>query len=146
MAAMTNYLENKLVDHIFRATPYTVPTTLHVALFSAAPTDSAAGTEISGGSYARASVPASAIANWNGTHGSTSGASTGTNATCSNAALITFPSPTAIWGSVVGFAIMDAATGGNALFYGDLTIPKTVNNGDAAPTFAAGALTVQLDN
>jgi hypothetical protein len=32
------------------------------------------------------------------------------------------------------------------LFYGDLTLPKTINNGDPAPSFAAGALTVQIDD
>jgi hypothetical protein len=40
----------------------------------------------------------------------------------------------------------DASAGGNLLFYGNLTTPKTVNNGDAAPTFSASALSIQLDN
>lgn len=145
MAAMTNYLENKLVDHVFRATAYTAPATLYVALFTAAPSDTGGGTEVSGGSYARAAVTSGASA-WNGTHGNTTGASSGTNGTISNASAIAFPAPTANWGSITHFAIFDAATSGNMLVWGALATAKTVNNGDPAPTFAAGALTFQIDN
>ena len=59
---------------------------------------------------------------------------------------ITFPAPTASWGVVTGTGIFDAATGGNMLFYGALTISKTINNGDAAPVFSAAALSFQIDN
>ena len=36
------------------------------------------------------------------------------------------------------------ATGGNLLAWGALGASKTINNGDAAPSFAAGALTFTL--
>jgi hypothetical protein len=36
---------------------------------------------------------------------------------------------------------MDAPTGGNIIADGALATPKTVNNGDPAPAFAAGQLT-----
>jgi hypothetical protein len=42
--------------------------------------------------------------------------------------------------------VYDASTGGNLLFYGNLTQAKTVNNGDAAPSFPAGTFTYQEDN
>ena len=146
MAAMSDYLENKLVDFLFRAQTFTPPATLYVALYTANPTDSSAGTEVTGGSYARVAV-ASSLANWAGTQsaGSTT-ASSGTNGTTSNNNAITFPAPTANWGSVTGTAIMDASTAGNMWFFGALGTAKTVNNGDAAPSFAAGQLTVQIDN
>lgn len=139
--AMTDYLENKLADHLFRTTTFTQPTTLAVALYTAAPGETGGGTEVSGGSYARVSNnPANA--NWNGTHGNTTGSSSGTGGQVSNAGVLTFPAPSANWGSVTHFAILDATSGGNMLIYGALTTAKTVNNGDPAPSFQAAALTV----
>ncbi len=139
---MSDYLENKLVDHIFRAQSFSAPATLYVALFTAAPSDSGGGTEVSGGSYARVSVT-SALANWAGTQsaGSTT-ASSGTGGATSNNGAITFPSPTANWGTVTHFGIFDAASSGNLLFHGALTASKTINSGDAAPSFQAAQLAV----
>lgn len=146
MAAMTDYLENKIIDQIFRGQAYTFPGTLYVALFTANPTDSAAGTEVTGGSYARVAVVGS-LANWAGTQAAASTvASSGTGGTTSNNGTITFPAPTANWGVITGIAICDALTAGNELFFGALTTSKTVNNGDAAPSFAAAALSLQIDN
>lgn len=146
MAAMSDYLENKLIDQIFRAQAFTFPTTLYIGLLTAAPTDSTAGTEVTGGSYARVAV-ANALTAWAGTQaaGSTV-ASSGASGTTSNNAAITFPAPTATWGVVTHIAIYDASTAGNILFYSALTTSKTINNGDAAPSFATAALTVQIDN
>ena len=146
MSALSNYLENKLIDHLFRGQAYTAPATLHVGLLTASADDASPGTEVSGGSYARVAVTAS-LANFAGTQaaGSTA-ASSGTGGTTSNNAAITLPAPTAGWGSVSHWAIFDAASGGNLLFYGALGTPKTVNNGDPAPSFAIGALTFQMDN
>lgn len=146
MAAMSDYLENKLVDFIFRGQAYTPPATLYVGLLTAGPSDSSAGTEVTGGSYARVAVTAD-LASWAGTQaaGSTT-ASSGNTATTSNNAAIAFPAPTAGWGVVTHTAIYDAPTGGNLLFYSALTQPKTINNGDAAPEFPVAALQVQLDN
>jgi hypothetical protein len=145
--SMTDTYENKVADVIFRAQAFseTSPASHYVALFTTSCTDSALGTEVSGGSYARVAVTR-ATTSWKGTHGSTTGASSGTNGTISNAAIIQFPAPTANWGSVTAFAIMDASTGGAAVVCNNLTVAKTVNNGDAAPSFAVDALTVQVDN
>lgn len=145
MSAMTDYLENKIIDWLLRATSYTPPATLYVGLLTAAPSDSAAGTEVSGGSYARVAVTSATTA-WNNTQGNTTGASTGGDGTSENAAAITFPAPTANWGTVTHFGIYDAASGGNLLIWAALTTSKTINNGDAAPSFAAGALSFQSDN
>lgn len=143
MAALSDYLENKLIDHILRGQAFTAPANVYVALFTAAPSDSGGGTEVSGGAYARVQV-ASTLENWAGTQsaGSTT-ASSGTGGQTSNNGAITFPAPSgANWGTITHFGIFDASTGGNLLFHGALTASKSVNDGDSAPSFAAGALTV----
>lgn len=157
MSAMTDFLENKLIDFLFRAQALGItgatagagegPATLYIALLTTNTDDDGSPlVEVSGGSYARVGVTSS-LANWAGTQsaGSTT-ASSGTGGTTSNNNAITFPAPTANWGSVVGVAIYDASSGGNLLAYSALSVAKTVNNGDAAPSFAAGALTFQIDN
>ena len=136
MTALTNYLENKLIDHIFRTSSYTKPTSLYVGLITGI-ADAEAGsiTEVSGGSYARV-ARAPLDANWN--------AST-SNGTTSNSATIQFPAATTDWGTCTYFGIWDAATGGNLLIYAPLTAARTITNG-TTPSFGAGALTFQVDN
>lgn len=144
--SMTDYLENKIVDWLVRGQTFTPPATSYISLHTGACSDSSTGTEVTGGSYARVAVTSS-LANWAGTQsaGSTT-ASSGTGGTTSNNGAITFPAPTANWGVITHFGIFDASTAGNQLFCAALTASKTVNNGDAAPSFAAGALTIQIDN
>lgn len=102
--------------------------------------------EVSGGSYGRISVTSS-LANWAGTQSSGSTvASSGASGTTSNNNAITFAAPTANWGVIFGTYIMDASTAGNGLIWTALSVPKTVNNGDSAPSFPAASLTVQIDN
>ena len=106
----------------------------YLALYTAAPSDSAAGTEVTGGAYARA--------NTNGLWATPSGSSP---TTVSNNATITFPTATASWGTIVAFALFDASTGGNRLYWGDLTdATKAVASGDTA-SFASGAITLTED-
>jgi hypothetical protein len=148
MAAMSNYLENKIIDHILRGTPYdTAPSTnVCIALFTTTPSDTGGGTEIpSSNNYTRANVAAS-LSGWTGTHGGSGAVSSGTSGFANNASIISFNAPSGNWGVVQGFGMYDAFTGGNLLFYGALTVPKTINNGDAAPSFAANTLCIQIDN
>jgi hypothetical protein len=148
MAAMSNYLENKLIDHIFRQQAYTAPANTWIGLLTTGSNDANTGqTEVSGGAYSRVRI-GSSLLNWSGTDSpSTTSTSSGTSGTTYNINAITFPVPTgANWGVITAFGMYDAATGGNLLFYGNLTNPKTVNDGDAAPTFSAAALSIQLDN
>lgn len=136
-SSMTNYLEDQVIKHLFRTGSFTKPTVIAHALFTATPGESGGGTEVSGGSYARVDLPP-LDANW--------AATSGGNGTTSNASAITYPAPTANWGVVTSTAQLDATTAGNMLTYGALTTSKTINNGDAAPAFAIGALTFQADN
>ena len=133
MSAMSDYLEGQIRAHVFRTASFTKPTVLAVALYTAAPGETGGGTEVSGGSYAR--VQRNPLdANWS--------AASATDGLTDNVAALTYPAPTANWGVITHFAILDATTGGNFLVYGALTTSKTVNNADPAPAFAAGDLDI----
>lgn len=145
MSAMSDYLENKIIDWLFRGQTFTPPTGLYVGLLTAAPSDTGGGTEVSGNNYARVNL-APSLANWAGTQSATSTtASSGTSGTTSNNAQVSFPTPSASWGTVTHFGIYDATSAGNLLFYGALNIAKTINSGDTV-TFPISSLSVQIDN
>ena len=131
MTAFSDYAEVQLRGHIFRTLTFAKPTVLGVALYTAAPGEAGGGTEVSGGSYARVDVPP-LDANWSG--------ASSTDGLTDNVAAITFPAPTANWGLITDFAILDATTAGNFLIYGTLTASKTVNSSDPAPAFGIGDL------
>ncbi len=134
MGSFSDFLENELLDHVFGNAAYSAPATLYVSLYTVTPADAGGGTEATGGSYARVAVTNNAT--------NFPAASGGAKA---NGTAITFPAPTANWGTVVAFGIHDAASAGNLLAWGALTVNKTINNGDAAPSFAVGDLDITLD-
>ena len=104
MAEFSDFMENKIIDHMLRNQAYTPPATVYVALYTDDPTDADTGTEVSGGAYARQSVTLSAA----------SGGAT------SNSADITFPTATADWGTITHVLLRDASTGGNLLMHSAL--------------------------
>jgi hypothetical protein len=128
MAEFTDFIENKIIDHMLRNQSYTPPSTVYLALFTTPTSDAGGGTEVSGGSYARQAVILSAASG---------GAS-------ENSSDITFPQATADWGTITHVALMDALTGGNMLMHTALDASKTINNGD---TFRvnAGDLDIAVD-
>lgn len=128
MAALSDYLENNLLDHALGTAAFTQPTTVYVALFTDNPTDAGTGTEVSGGSYVRKAVTFGAAA---------SGAA-------SNNADVVFDVATASWGTVTHIGIFDSATLGNMLFHGAFTQSKAIASNDQfkIPT---GNLTITLD-
>lgn len=133
MSQMSDYLEDQLRKHLFRTATFAKPAGLWVSLHTANPTDAGTGIEVAGGSYARVAVPP-LDANWS--------AGTPTDGITTNVADIVFPAPTANWNIVTHFGVWDAAVGGNLLCYGALTQSKTINNGDPAPKFPVGQLTI----
>ena len=129
MAGFSDYLEDKVLEHVFGGNAYSAPSTLYVALYTVAPTDTGGGTEVSGGGYVRQS-----------------GAFTvsGTNpTTASNTAAIEYPTATANYGTVVAVGIFDASSSGNLLAYANLTTSKVVSTGDVF-RFNTGDLDVTL--
>lgn len=126
----SDYLENKILDLIWGNQAFSPPSTIYVALFTAAPNDAGGGTEVSGGSYARAAVQNNAT-NFPAASGGVK----------SNGTAINFPQATASWGTVVAVGFFDAATGGNLLAWADLTTSKAVGAGDTI-SFPIGGITI----
>lgn len=137
--SLSDYLEGQIRAHQFRTATWAKPTVVAVSLHTADPTDvtaTAAANELANsGSYARVAL-APLDANWT--------AASATSGLTDNASAITFPAPTGNWGVCTHFALWDSATygAGNLLCSAALTTPKTINSGDAAPSFAIGALSV----
>lgn len=136
MSAASNYLENKVLDHVLRVATYSVPSGLHLALFTNTSTNAAANLEAgtltdevstSGTGYGRKTVAFAAA----------SSGSSATNAT------VTFDAATANWGTITHIAVMDAATSGNVLFWGAVTTAKTIESGDTFQV-SSGNLTISL--
>ena len=116
MAAFSDYLEDKLVDHILRDAAFASPASqVWVSLHTASPLDDGTGAEVSGGGYARQQNTV-----WDAP---ANGATENTND-------IDFGTATANWGDILSIGIWDGSTAGNLLFHGGLDASKTVNNGD----------------
>lgn len=126
--SFVNSFETTVLQWGLTTDSVTRPTTWYVGLFTSDPTDTgAAGTEVSGGSYARVAVTFNV-----------------TGDTASNTASVEFPTATANWGTVSHIGIHDALSGGNMLVHGSLTTSKAIDSGDVfrIPT---GDLDITLD-
>lgn len=128
MAEFSNYLENKILDHVLRNVSYTSPTTAYVGLFTSDPTDAGTGTEVSGGSYARQVLSVT----------------TASGGIVTSSGDVTFPQATATWGTISHIGILDALTSGNLLMHTALTTSKVIETGDILKV-SSGNLTVTLD-
>jgi hypothetical protein len=123
---MTDYLQNAVINATVRNTSYTSPTTVYASLYSVAPTESSAGTEITGNGYSRQSVTFSAPS---------------LGIAVSNAA-VTFTCTTSNWPPVIAFGIMDASTSGNLMYYKTI-VSRQINVGDSL-VFATGDISIAI--
>jgi len=114
MSAMSDYLENEILDHILSVGSYTMPSAVYVGLSTGSFGDDNSGTELTGNNYSRVAASFSA-------------ASSGTT---SNSAAIEFAAATGSWGTVSHFGIFDAASSGNLLIHGAFTTGKAIASGD----------------
>ncbi len=138
MSQMTDVAENDFIDTYARGQATTRPTSWVHRLFTAAPGETGGGTEASYTGYAAVTQTAS-LANYAGTQGAgTTTASTGTSGTTSNNNALTFGTPNSGTSQTVTHQAWCAGT--TPWFYGALTTPRTINNGDVAPVAAAGAM------
>ena len=129
MAALSDYAEKLLLDFLMTSGTATRPTAWYVALYTAAPSDSGGGTEVSTGGYARQSVSFDAASSPGGT--------------TSNSGEVSFTASGADYGTVTHMGIFDASSGGNLLWHGALTASKTVADGDTL-TFAVGNIDLTM--
>lgn len=115
---MTDYLEKKLLDHTLNVASYTFPT-LHLALFTADPTETGVLTNevANAGAYARQALNAKFTA--------------AGSETSANTAEIAFPQASASWGTVTHIGIIDSAThgAGNMIYHGILDASRLVDTG-----------------
>jgi hypothetical protein len=125
MSASSNYLENKVLDHVLGegARNFTSPATIYLGLFNNTSGNAAVNLEAgiltdeisdSGTAYARQGVNFSAAV----------------NGVAATADTVTWPTATDDWGTVTHVAVLDASTTGNVLFWGELTTSKLIENGD----------------
>ena len=125
MSAMSDYLENEILDHILATGSFTAPSNVYVGLSTGSFNDDNSGTELTGNNYSRVSATFSA-------------ASSGTT---SNSAAIEFAAASGSWGTVTHFGIFDAASSGNLLIHGAFTTGKAIGSGDILK-IAAGDLDI----
>ena len=115
---MTDYLEKKLLDHTLNVASFTFPT-LHLALFTADPTEAGVLTNevANAGAYARVALAAKFTA--------------AASETSANTAEIAFTQATASWGTVTHIGIMDGSVhgAGNMIYWGLLDASRLVDNG-----------------
>lgn len=124
MSDFSDYLENKILDHVFRNTAYTPPAAVYLGLYTSAPSDAGGGTEVSGAGYARQAI----------TFGAASGGA------ISNTAAVQFTASGGSYGTVTHVGIFDASSAGNMLAWKAIT-PIVMGSGGIL-TFAIGDIDV----
>lgn len=130
MSSFSDYAENLVLNWLLTTNSATRPTAWYVALFTAAPSDTGGGTEVSGSAYARTATGTITVS--------------GTATTATNSAAIEFAAASGgNWGTITHAAIFDASSGGNMLAWAALTTSRTINDGDVF-RIPAGSLTVTL--
>ena len=129
MSALSDYSEKLMLDFLMTTGTATRPTAWYVGLFTAAPSDSGGGTEVSGSGYARQSV--------------TFAAATTVAGTTDNTTTVTFTAAGGSWGTVSHIGIFTALTAGSLLWHGAMTASKTIADGDTLE-FAIGNIDLTL--
>lgn len=141
MAGKSAALEDAVLNWMKGTTFTAANATTYVALFTTNPTadDGTGAVEVSGGAYARQAITSSS--GWSAISGS--GVSPHQ---ISNAGVITFPTPTANWGAVIGIGIYNVVSGTvtTGLLWWNSITSQTINTGVVA-SFAIGALVITDD-
>lgn len=125
----SNYLEDAILGATLTATTYTSPANVYVALYSSVPTESTSGTELTGNGYSRQL--------------STFTVNTG-NGIANSSANVTFTASGGNWLTAVGWAIVDASSSGNILYYAGLSPSQSVLNGNSL-TIGTGNIQISIN-
>lgn len=119
MSNFSDYLEQKLLGVTLLGSPFTAPSTIYLALATSCTTDGAVFQEVpSGTAYSRQAIAFGAPS------------VNGDGYRVTNSALVTYPTATTPWGYVKHMGLYDSPTGGNQLYWGDLTTPRTIITND----------------
>lgn len=131
MSSFTDHTESLVLTWLLTTDSATRPTAWYVGLFTAAPSDTGGGTEVSGSGYARVATGTMTISGTSPT-------------TATNAAAIEFAAASGgNWGAIGWAAIFDAETSGNMIAWAALSTSRTINDGDVL-RIPAGDLDVTL--
>jgi hypothetical protein len=131
MSSFTDHTENLVLTWLLTSGTATRPTAWYVGLFTAAPSDTGGGTEVSGSGYARVATGTMTVSGTSPT-------------TATNDAAIEFAAASGgDWGAIGWAAIFDADTGGNMIAWAALSTARTINDGDVL-RIPAGDLDVTL--
>lgn len=131
---LTAYAAKQIGDAILLKSTFPTIAAMWQGLFTANPTSAGLLTsEVTGGSYARQNVSLALPA------------IDSTTGIVQSNALVTYPTPTAPWGSIAYVGWMDASLGGNMWARDQLPTQRNIIAGSAAPQFAAGSILFQLD-
>lgn len=129
MGSFSDFLENKVIDHILKTGAYSPPSTVYLGLSTADPTDSGSGlAEPVGNAYIRKAISFGAAA----------------ARTITQDAQIDFDTATGDWGTITHWALFDAASNGNILAYGSLSAGVAVNTGKA-PYITSGEISISFN-
>jgi len=120
----TYYADNTALNLFLRNTPFAPPTQTYLGLFSVTPTPAGGGTEIAGNGYVRVAITFLPP----------------TNGQCASMADVIFPvNIISDWGNVVAFGVFDAISGGNLLYFANLSSTRYVAVNDQIK-FPAGQI------
>jgi hypothetical protein len=138
MSAASNYTETNVINALLRGVTFPLPTKTYISLHTASPGE-AGGSEVTTGAfpaYVRKEAEAGGLIG--------SGWAAPTDGVTQNANQIIYPSHDGAASlTVTHWAVYDAATAGNLLFYAPLTTARTLQIGDVF-VFDVNALTVTM--
>lgn len=134
-SGFSQYAESHIVDHANGKTSWTMPTGSYMALCTATVTSTSTGSTITEANYTGYARYNNST-NW-------SAATAATPSVGSNTATMTFAACTSGQSTVTYFALCDAATLGNMIWWGTLT-STTISTTQTPATVAAGVLQVSL--
>jgi hypothetical protein len=126
--AMSSYLAGKIINHILRGIPYTPPTNVYLALYSADIVEGVTETELTGYNYDRVQCSTFVPSGFN---------------TFWTQSQIIFPTASNDWLPALAWAIKDAPTGGNILYYGSMTPTIQCHSGKYLKIDGYGGLTIK---
>lgn len=130
-SGFSTYYADKINNAIFHKTDFvsSLPTSYWVALFNNGGSgaqlraDNISGAnEVAGNNYGRIEVRGATGIDWTTSSGGLIVTDTGDD--------ITFAAASGNWGTIYAVALMDAASNGHVVLYGELAVPKTVSSPD----------------